>query len=115
MIEIGNGIIMIHQCQFHCIGHIIVHHRGLIMICLIFIHHGLQGWSLGMSSPPVYFYPISIPHRGSSASRLSHAHNNQPYSKDRSMGKVKHQVIKQVWCVKKDWNVKKKIRFVTRR
>jgi hypothetical protein len=23
------------------------------------------------------------------------------------MGKVKSQVIKQVWCVKKDWNVKK--------
>jgi hypothetical protein len=23
------------------------------------------------------------------------------------MGKVKCQMIKQVWCVKKDWNVKK--------
>jgi hypothetical protein len=26
-------------------------------------------WSLGMSSSPVYFYPLSIPHGGSSASR----------------------------------------------
>jgi hypothetical protein len=43
MIRIGNGIIMIHQCRFHRIGHIIIHHGGLIMIYLIFIHHGLQG------------------------------------------------------------------------
>jgi hypothetical protein len=46
MIGIDNGIIMIHQYRFHHIGHIIVHHGGLIMICLNFIHHGLQGCHL---------------------------------------------------------------------
>jgi hypothetical protein len=46
MIGIGNGTNMIHQCQFDHIGHIIMHHRGLIVICLVFIHHGLQGCHL---------------------------------------------------------------------
>jgi hypothetical protein len=64
-------------------------------------------WSLGMSSPPIYFYLVSIPHAGLSASRSSPAHNERSYSKDQSIGKVKHQVIKQVWRVKKDLNVKK--------
>jgi hypothetical protein len=64
-------------------------------------------WSSGMSSPLASFYPISIPHGGSSASRLLPTHNNRSYSKYWSMGKIKRQVIKQVWHVKKDWNVKK--------
>jgi hypothetical protein len=62
-----------------------------------------------MSSPPIYFYPVSISRGGLSASRSSPTHNDRSYSKDQSMGKVKCQVIKQVWRVKKDWNVKKSL------
>jgi hypothetical protein len=39
-------------------------------------------WSSGMSSPPIYFYPVLIPHGGLSASRSSPAHNDRSYSKD---------------------------------
>jgi hypothetical protein len=59
-------------------------------------------WSPGMLSPPIYFYLVLIPHGGLSANRSSPTHNDRSYSKDRSMGKVKRQVIKQVWRVKKD-------------
>jgi hypothetical protein len=64
-------------------------------------------WSSGMPSPPIYLYLVSIPRGGLSACRSSHAHNDRSYSNDWSMGKVERHVIKQVWHVKKDWNVKK--------
>jgi hypothetical protein len=60
-----------------------------------------------MSSPPIYFYLVLIPRGGLSCGRSSPAHNDRFYSKDRSMGKVKCQVIKKVWHVKKDLSVKK--------
>jgi hypothetical protein len=82
------------------------HHNQTKVLTTWFLNF-YSPWYSGMSSPPIYFYPISIPHGGLSASRSSPTHNDWSYSKDRSMGKVKRQVIKQVWHVKKDWNVKK--------
>jgi hypothetical protein len=66
-----------------------------------------SSWSSWMSSPLICFYSDLIPYRGSLASRSSLVHNVCFYSKERSMDKVKCQVIKQVWCVKNDWNVEK--------
>jgi hypothetical protein len=82
MIRIGNGIIMIHQCRFHRIGHIIVHHGGSYHDMSYFY----SPWTSGMSSSPIYFYPVLIPHGGLSSSRSSPTHNGQCYSKDRSYG-----------------------------
>jgi hypothetical protein len=104
IICIGNGIILMHQCRCCHIDCIFQHHGGHIVTCLIFICHGLHG----CQSPTICFYSNSIPSGRSLASRSSLVHNFCLYSKDWSTSKIKHRMIKQVWCFKKDWNVVKK-------
>jgi hypothetical protein len=107
--RIGNGVTLTNQCHFLHMDHQCLCHVKLILICIIFVLHGIIIHICHLLLVP--FCPNCINYRESMINVPSSIHNDHFDQKNQSTCKTKRKVINQVYRVKKDGRLNKNSDF----